>query len=142
MEGDRFVLRSITEEIMYELMQLSGQEYVDVYASAMKARIAEARRAEAVKAKAAPCPRPAPAPTTTSSATTLPRPGRSPRVLTSATHEGGGTGRTNGARPPGLGGDALHRGVLVDVVEPAVVKRRWVSPSLASGAAGAGRWSR
>ncbi|MCU1588440.1 MAG: 1-acyl-sn-glycerol-3-phosphate acyltransferase, partial [Frankiales bacterium] len=29
MEGDRFVLRSITDEIMYELMLLSGQEYVD-----------------------------------------------------------------------------------------------------------------
>jgi len=27
MEGDRFVLRSITDEIMYELMLLSGQEY-------------------------------------------------------------------------------------------------------------------
>jgi 1-acyl-sn-glycerol-3-phosphate acyltransferase len=53
MEGDRFVLRSITDEIMYELMQLSGQEYVDVYASAMKIRLAEARRAEAAKAKAA-----------------------------------------------------------------------------------------
>ena len=29
MEDDRFVLRSITDEIMYELMLLSGQEYVD-----------------------------------------------------------------------------------------------------------------
>jgi 1-acyl-sn-glycerol-3-phosphate acyltransferase len=38
MEGDRFVLRSITDEIMYELMELSGQEYVDVYASAAKER--------------------------------------------------------------------------------------------------------
>ena len=38
MEGDRFVLRSITDEIMYELMELSGQEYVDIYASAAKAR--------------------------------------------------------------------------------------------------------
>ena len=38
MEGDRFVLRSITDEIMYELMELSGQEYVDVYATAAKER--------------------------------------------------------------------------------------------------------
>ena len=30
---DRFVLRSVTDEIMYEIMQLSGQEYVDEYAS-------------------------------------------------------------------------------------------------------------
>lgn len=32
-ERDRFVLRSITDELMYEIMQLSGQEYVDEYAS-------------------------------------------------------------------------------------------------------------
>ncbi len=30
---DRFVLRTITDEIMYEIMSLSGQEYVDEYAS-------------------------------------------------------------------------------------------------------------
>jgi 1-acyl-sn-glycerol-3-phosphate acyltransferase len=45
MSGDRFVLRSITDEIMYELMQLSGQEYVDCYATKAKADIAEARQA-------------------------------------------------------------------------------------------------
>ncbi len=45
MEGDRFVLRSITDEIMYELMVLSGQEYVDQYATKAKAEIAEARSA-------------------------------------------------------------------------------------------------
>jgi 1-acyl-sn-glycerol-3-phosphate acyltransferase len=44
MQDDRFVLRSITDEIMYELMQLSGQEYVDVYASTMKERLAALRR--------------------------------------------------------------------------------------------------
>ena len=38
MEGDRFVLRSITDEIMYELSHLSGQEYIDVYASSVKDR--------------------------------------------------------------------------------------------------------
>ena len=44
MEGDRFVLRSITDEIMYELMDLSGQEYVDVYAQVAKDRMkAEAK---------------------------------------------------------------------------------------------------
>jgi 1-acyl-sn-glycerol-3-phosphate acyltransferase len=36
MEGDRFILRSITDEIMYELGALSGQEYSDVYASSVK----------------------------------------------------------------------------------------------------------
>ena len=40
MEGDRFVLRSITDEIMYELMTLSGQEYVDMYATKAKTEIA------------------------------------------------------------------------------------------------------
>lgn len=30
---DRFVLRAITDEIMHEINRLSGQEYVDVYAS-------------------------------------------------------------------------------------------------------------
>ena len=43
MEGDRFVLRSITDEIMYELMLLSGQEYVDTYATNAKADIEDAR---------------------------------------------------------------------------------------------------
>jgi 1-acyl-sn-glycerol-3-phosphate acyltransferase len=36
LSGDRFVERSMTDEIMYELMQLSGQEYVDIYASKVK----------------------------------------------------------------------------------------------------------
>ncbi|UQX87230.1 1-acyl-sn-glycerol-3-phosphate acyltransferase [Jatrophihabitans telluris] len=36
MAGDRFVERSMTDEIMYELMQLSGQEYVDTYAAKVK----------------------------------------------------------------------------------------------------------
>ena len=36
LENDRYILRSITDEIMYEIMQLSGQEYVDMYASRAK----------------------------------------------------------------------------------------------------------
>jgi 1-acyl-sn-glycerol-3-phosphate acyltransferase len=36
MSGDRFVERSITDEIMYEIMTLSGQEYVDVYGATVK----------------------------------------------------------------------------------------------------------
>ncbi len=32
LEEDRIVLRAITDEIMYELMKLAGQEYVDEYA--------------------------------------------------------------------------------------------------------------
>ena len=38
MEGDRFILRAVTDEIMYELAGLSKQEYVDSYASTVKDR--------------------------------------------------------------------------------------------------------
>jgi len=38
MEGDRFVLRSITDEIIYEMNKLSQQEYVDVYASTLRSK--------------------------------------------------------------------------------------------------------
>jgi len=44
MEGDRFILRSITDEIMYELARLSDQEYEDVYASTVKERRAASAR--------------------------------------------------------------------------------------------------
>jgi len=44
MAGDRFVERSMTDEIMYRLMELSGQEYVDVYAAKVKADLEEANR--------------------------------------------------------------------------------------------------
>nr|WP_207631047.1 MULTISPECIES: lysophospholipid acyltransferase family protein [unclassified Actinopolyspora] len=44
MAGDRFAERSITDEIMYSLMELSGQEYVDVYAERAKDDIAESGR--------------------------------------------------------------------------------------------------
>jgi 1-acyl-sn-glycerol-3-phosphate acyltransferase len=46
--GDRFVERSITDEIMYALMELSGQEYVDVYATKVKADLDAAAAAAAV----------------------------------------------------------------------------------------------
>ena len=36
MEGDRFILRSVTDEIIYELAGLSGQQYEDVYASSVR----------------------------------------------------------------------------------------------------------
>ena len=38
MESDRYILRAITDEIMYEIMDLSGQEYVDVYATKRKGK--------------------------------------------------------------------------------------------------------
>ena len=44
MEGDRIVLRAVTDEIMYELKQLSGQQYVDAYASSVKEKRARLAR--------------------------------------------------------------------------------------------------
>ncbi|MCZ2524447.1 lysophospholipid acyltransferase family protein [Streptomyces sp. HB2AG] len=52
MENDRFILRSVTDEVMYEIMKLSGQEYVDIYATAAKRQMAEAAKAEAARARA------------------------------------------------------------------------------------------
>jgi 1-acyl-sn-glycerol-3-phosphate acyltransferase len=37
MEGERAVLRAVTDEIMHAVLQLSGQEYVDMYAPDAKA---------------------------------------------------------------------------------------------------------
>jgi 1-acyl-sn-glycerol-3-phosphate acyltransferase len=56
MEDDRFVLRSITDEIMYELMLLSDQEYVDMYATSMKDRIVAAARTKARELQEAALP--------------------------------------------------------------------------------------
>ncbi len=50
-DRDRFVLRSVTDEIMYEIMMLTGQEYVDEYASKVKADLARTA-AEAAAAAA------------------------------------------------------------------------------------------
>jgi 1-acyl-sn-glycerol-3-phosphate acyltransferase len=46
MVGDRFIERAVTDEIMYELMTLSGREYVDIYAQKVK----EAKAAQDAKA--------------------------------------------------------------------------------------------
>ncbi len=47
LEDDRFILRSVTDEVVYELMTLSGQEYVDMYASRAKELIASGAKADA-----------------------------------------------------------------------------------------------
>ncbi|MFR9722295.1 lysophospholipid acyltransferase family protein [Streptomyces sp. MS19] len=51
MENDRFILRSVTDEVMYAIMKLSGQEYVDVYANAAKRAIAEEEAAARASAQ-------------------------------------------------------------------------------------------
>lgn len=37
MDRDRYVLRAVTDEVMTDVMRLSGQEYVDIYATKAKA---------------------------------------------------------------------------------------------------------
>ncbi|MEU8434902.1 lysophospholipid acyltransferase family protein [Streptomyces sp. NPDC029216] len=44
MEGERAVLRAVTDEIMYAILGLSGQEYVDRYAAEVKAEEEEKRK--------------------------------------------------------------------------------------------------
>jgi 1-acyl-sn-glycerol-3-phosphate acyltransferase len=39
MDSDRFVLRAITDEIIYEMNRLSQQEYSDVYASGVRSQL-------------------------------------------------------------------------------------------------------
>jgi 1-acyl-sn-glycerol-3-phosphate acyltransferase len=53
MENDRYILRSITDEIMYEIMRLSGQEYVDMYATRAKEESKKAADAADAAADAA-----------------------------------------------------------------------------------------
>ncbi|WP_338694022.1 lysophospholipid acyltransferase family protein [Streptomyces sp. Q6] len=48
MEGEKAILRAVTDEIMYAILELSGQEYVDKYAALVKAE------AEAAKARRFP----------------------------------------------------------------------------------------
>lgn len=50
METDRFVLRAVTDEIMYALMSLADQEYVDRYAATVKAEIAAAKKGKPLPA--------------------------------------------------------------------------------------------
>ena len=47
MARDRYILRSVTDEIMYRILELSDQEYVDVYADRRKREIADAKKAVA-----------------------------------------------------------------------------------------------
>ncbi|MBF6226221.1 1-acyl-sn-glycerol-3-phosphate acyltransferase [Nocardia abscessus] len=51
MGGNRFVERAVTDEVMYELMQLTGQEYVDVYAHSLKKGVPSGGRPEAVSVR-------------------------------------------------------------------------------------------
>ncbi|OBI39807.1 acyl-phosphate glycerol 3-phosphate acyltransferase [Mycobacterium sp. E1386] len=50
--GNRFIERAVTDEVIYELMGLSGQEYVDIYAASVK----ESRNGEGSTSEAARIP--------------------------------------------------------------------------------------
>ena len=45
--GNRFIERAVIDEVMYELMTMSGQEYVDMYATRAKELIAGGGKADA-----------------------------------------------------------------------------------------------
>ncbi|MEV0250628.1 lysophospholipid acyltransferase family protein [Nocardia sp. NPDC050712] len=49
MGGNRFVERAVTDEVMYDLMQLTGQEYVDVYAHSLKKGVPSDSRPDAAR---------------------------------------------------------------------------------------------
>ena len=91
MEDDHVVLRAVTDEIMYELMKLSGQEYVDQYAQRGKSHHVR-------KSHARPPPRPrrrAPAVRApTRRAPTPPRPSAPPSAAPPSSPS------ANGALPP------------------------------------------
>lgn len=56
MESERAVLRAVTDEIMYAVLGLSGQEYVDRYAGEVKAEEEEARKKARRAGRARPSP--------------------------------------------------------------------------------------
>jgi 1-acyl-sn-glycerol-3-phosphate acyltransferase len=60
LESDHLVLRAITDEIMYALMELSGQEYVDEYAQQAKNRLRSGRRLPPSPRRRRQAPAPAP----------------------------------------------------------------------------------
>ncbi|MFD9380244.1 lysophospholipid acyltransferase family protein [Streptomyces sp. NPDC059999] len=56
LESERAVLRAVTDEIMYAVLGLSGQEYVDRYAGEVKAEEEEARKKARRAGRARPSP--------------------------------------------------------------------------------------
>jgi len=51
--GNRFIERAVIDEVMYELMRLSGQEYVDLYAADVKENAEAAKPAARIPEAAA-----------------------------------------------------------------------------------------
>ncbi|OBK18551.1 lysophospholipid acyltransferase family protein [Mycobacterium asiaticum] len=53
LSGNHFIERAVIDEVMYELMGLSGQEYVDIYAASVKDGSAEDNDGEGSKSDSA-----------------------------------------------------------------------------------------
>lgn len=51
MDDDRYILRSITDQVIYSIMELSGQEYVDMYAPDAKEKSRQEARDHAREAR-------------------------------------------------------------------------------------------
>ena len=117
---DRFVQRSVTDEIMYELMRLSGQEYVDAYASTVKERIA----ADKVAGRKVPKPgaeirraavrlSPEPSAPGTAASVTTPAPGAVTEIgqapVVGSPHVGPPPGGTDAGTPRGAEGPGSAR---------------------------------
>ncbi|XAS68954.1 lysophospholipid acyltransferase family protein [Micrococcaceae bacterium Sec5.7] len=100
LEEDRLIQRSVADEIMYELMRLSGQEYVDEYAAVVKLQLAGKAAAKAAgpdgSAAAAPGTGPNAGPDATPASETAPEAGPETRPAT-------------GSGPEGLNGDGTSR---------------------------------
>jgi 1-acyl-sn-glycerol-3-phosphate acyltransferase len=92
LEDDRIVLRAITDEIMYAIMKLSGQEYVDKYAQRTKARLPVVGRVRGRAAGAGGGAGPGPGPGTEAGLGAGRGTGRGP-----VPEAGGGTGLVPGA---------------------------------------------
>ncbi|MFF8959867.1 lysophospholipid acyltransferase family protein [Streptomyces sp. NPDC014894] len=53
LENEKAAIRAVTDEIMYAILSLSGQEYVDRYAAEVKAELEESKKARGRKGGAA-----------------------------------------------------------------------------------------
>ncbi|BBZ33179.1 lysophospholipid acyltransferase family protein [Mycolicibacterium confluentis] len=54
MAGNRFIERAVIDEVIYELMELSGQEYVDLYAASLKNAAGPAQNGQATASSRLP----------------------------------------------------------------------------------------
>nr|WP_081709866.1 lysophospholipid acyltransferase family protein [Arthrobacter sp. 35W] len=105
LEDDRFVQRSVTDEIMYELMRLSGQEYVDAYASTVKEKLAAKKAAPAAESTAGVRIDPGPTAVKPGTVTVIGHPKTAAAVADG--HAGGAAAQqAAGQSPAQTGGDA------------------------------------